>query len=99
MALDWQDTQWLSLDEPNEFMTQLCNVIYWKMARFVSTAFSALRCVTYIIGNHEMKIVLIFCSEPTLFIRSSDSIAIILVKINHQPEAKKEASKVTFPGF
>ena len=36
--------------------------------------------------NH--KIVLMFHNEP-IFIRSSDPITVMLVKINYQPEAKK----------
>lgn len=40
------------------------------------------------IGNRGNEIVLMFSSEPLLFIRSSDPIARILVKINRQPEAK-----------
>lgn len=40
------------------------------------------------IGNRGNEIVLMFSSEPLLFIRSSDPISRILVKINRQPEAK-----------
>lgn len=39
--------------------------------------------------NPRIQIVLTFCSEPMRFIRSPDPVARILVKIKHQPEAKK----------